>query len=109
MNASVKSTFAWEPLTPRGVAAFAQARLGRLLLVQFIVAVLTAIAVDCFLDTGCFPTIATAIKQLPDHGEIRATRLNWHGESPELLAEGGFLAFDVDLEHAGQIHSPAQM
>ncbi|MGD0744360.1 MAG: hypothetical protein ABSA45_04310 [Verrucomicrobiota bacterium] len=109
MSASVDSAFAWEPLTPRGVAAFAHARPGRLLLVQFIVAVLTSAAVDCFLHMGCFPTITAAIKQLPDQGEIRAGRLNWHGESPALLAEGGFLAFDVDLEHAGQIHSPAQM
>jgi len=109
MTASGSSPTAWEPLTPRGVAAFARARLGRLLVVQFIVAVLAASAVDCFLDMGCFPTISAAVKQLPDQGEIRANRLNWHGESPMLLAEGGFLAFDVDLEHAGQIHSPAQV
>ena len=109
MSASARSTFAWEPLTPRGVAAFARARLGRLLVVQFIVAVLAAIAVDCFLDLGCFPTINAAIRQLPEQGDIRASRLNWHGESPVLLAEGGFLAFDVDLEHAGQIHSSAQV
>jgi hypothetical protein len=109
MSAPAKSAFAWEPLTPRGVAAFAHARLGRLLLVQFIVAILTAVAVDFFLDVSCFPTISAAIKQLPDQGEIRANRLNWHGESPVLLAEGGFLAFDVDLEHTGQIQSPAQV
>jgi len=109
MSAPSAPTFAWEPLTPRGVAAFARARLGRLLVVQFIVAVLAAIAVDCFLDMGCFPTIGAAIKQLPDQGEIRDSRLNWQGESPVLLAEGGFLAFDVDLEHAGQILSPAQV
>ncbi len=109
MSAPSKSTFAWEPLTPRGVAAFAHARTGRLLLVQFIVAMLAAIAVDWFLAYGCFPTISAAVKQLPEQGEIRASRLNWHGESPQLLAEGGFLAFDVDLEHTGQIHSPAQV
>jgi hypothetical protein len=109
MSGPSESTYAWEPLTPRGVAAFARARLSCLLLTQFIVALLVAIAVDCFLDLGCFPTISAAIKPLPDQGEIRATRLNWHSESPQLLAEGGFLAFDVDLEHTGQIHSPAQV
>ncbi len=91
------------------MAAFAHVRLGRLLVVQFIVAVLAAVAVDWFLAHGCFPTISTAIKQLPDQGEIRAGQLDWHGEAPVLLAEGGFLAFDVDLEHTGQIHSPAQV
>lgn len=109
MSAPSESIFAWEPLTPRGVAAFAHARFGRLLLVQFIVAVLTAIAVDGLLDMGCFPTITAAIKQLPEQGEIRSARLVWHGDSPQLLAEGGFLAFDVDLEHTGRVNSPAQV
>jgi len=107
MSAPSVSAYAWEPLTPRGVAAFARARLSRLLLVQGIVAVLAAIAVDCFLYLDCFPTISIAIKQMPDQGEIRSRQLNWHGDSPRLLAEGGFLAFDVDLKHAGQIHSSA--
>jgi len=109
MSAPSESTFAWEPLTPRGVAAFARARLSRLLLVQFIIALLTAISVDWLLHDGCFPTITAAIKQLPDRGEIRAAQLNWPGASPQLLAEGGFLAFDVDLEHTGELHSPAQV
>jgi len=109
MTASKSSPTAWEPLTPRGVAAFARARLGRLLLVQFIIAVLAAIAVDWYLAFDCFPTVNIAIKQLPDQGEIRAGRLNWHGDSPVLLAGGGFLAFDVDLEHTGQINSTAQV
>jgi len=109
MSAPAEPVFAWEPLTPRGVAAFARASLARLLLVQFIVAALAAIAVDWFLAFDCFPTITAAIKQLPDRGEIRAGRLDWHGNSPALLAGGGFLAFDVDLEHTGQISSPAQV
>jgi len=109
MSVPAKTTVAWEPLTPRGVAAFARARLGRLLVVQFVIAVLAAIAVDCFLDLDCFPTITAAIKQLPDQGEIRAGRLDWHGSWPQLAAEGNFLAFDVDLDHSGLIHSPAQV
>jgi hypothetical protein len=44
MSAPAESTVAWEPLTPRGVAAFARARLSRLLLVQFVVASLAAVA-----------------------------------------------------------------
>jgi len=109
MSAPAEPVFAWEPLTPRGVAAFARARLGRLLVVQFIVAVLAAIAVDCFLDMDCFPTITAAIKQLPDQGEIRAGRLDWRGSWPQLVAEGNFLAFDVDLDHSGLIRSTAQV
>jgi hypothetical protein len=107
MNVLTKSTFAWEPLTPRGVAAFARAKLSRLLLVQFIVALLAAAAVVWFLDDGCFPTVSAAIQSLPATGEIRSGKLDWHGGSPQLLAEGRFLAFDVDLDHSGQIHSTA--
>jgi len=103
------STFAWEPLTPRGVAAFARAKLGRLLLVQTIVALLAAASVVWFFDNGCFPTISAAIQKLPADGEIRAGKLDWHGDPAQMLAEGKFLAFDVDLDHSGQIHSTADV
>jgi hypothetical protein len=109
MSAPAEPTFAWEPLTPRGVAAFARAKLGRLLLVQFIVALLAAVSVVWFFDDGCFPTISAAIQKMPADGEIRSGRLDWHGDSPQLLAEGRFLAFDVDLNHSGQIHSTADL
>ncbi len=109
MNAPAGPTFAWEPLTPRGVAAFARAKSSRLLLVQFIIALLAASSVIWFFGDGCFPTISTAIKKLPAGGEIRSGRLDWHGDSPQLLAEGKFLAFDVDLNHSGQIHSTADV
>jgi hypothetical protein len=103
------STFAWEPLTPRGVAAFARAKLGRLLLVQTIVALLAAASVVCFFDDGCFPTISAAIQKLPADGDIRSGKLDWHGDPAQMLAEGKFLAFDVDLDHSGQIHSTADV
>ena len=103
------STFAWEPLTPRGVAAFARAKLSRLLLVQFIVALLAAAAVAWFFDDGCFPTISEAIQQLPADGEIHSGKLDWHGDPSQLLADGKFLAFDVDLNHSSQIHPTADV
>ena len=109
MNAGGKSIFAWEPFTPRGVAAFAHARLSRLLLVQIIVALIAAASVTWFLDDSVFPVIKTAIKNLPDQGEIRSGKLVWHGDSPKPLAEGRFLAFDVDLHHDGKINSTADL
>jgi hypothetical protein len=99
---------AWQPLTPCGVAAFARAPLRRLLLVQFIFALLAATAVVWFLRTAWFPTVREAIRQLPAKGEISSGRLNWFGDSPQLLAEGHFLAFVVDTNHTGSIRSPAQ-
>ena len=109
MSDAGNSTFAWEPLTPRGVAAFAHAPLGRLVLVQIIVALIAAASVTWFLDDSLFPVVKTAIQNLPDAGEIRSAKLDWRGDSPKLLAEGRVLAFDVDLEHGGQINSAADV
>jgi hypothetical protein len=100
---------AWQPLTPRGVAAFACAPAGRLLLVQFVFAVFAAAVVVWFLHAAWFPTIREAIEHLPGRGEIRSGTLNWPGDAPQSLAEGDFLAFAVDLDHRGGIRSPAHI
>lgn len=109
MSAPAASPFAWEPLTPHGVAAFARARLNRLLLVQIIIALLAASAVAWFLYEDCFRVISSAIQKLPDEGEFRSGKLDWHGSSPQLLADGRILAFDVDLNHSGQINPTADI
>jgi hypothetical protein len=109
VTAPAESPIAWEPLTPRGVAAFARARLSRLLLLQFVIASLAAAAVVWFLSDGCFPTVRAAIRNLPATGAIRSGRLDWPGHTPQLLAEGRFLAFIADPNHSGQIHSPADV
>lgn len=108
MNTFTEPKFAWEPITPRGVAAFARASFERLFVVQSIFALLATVAVVWVLANGFFPTVASAINQLPDKGEITGGRLKWPGDSPQLLAEGHFLAFSVDLKHSGQLRSPAQ-
>jgi hypothetical protein len=100
---------AWQPLTPRGVAAFARAPLMRLLLVQFIFALVAAIAVVWFLRTSWFPTIREAIENLPAQGEMKSGKLEWTADSPHLLGEGHFLAFVVDTNHTGLLRSPAQI
>jgi len=104
-----KPPLAWQPITPPGVAAFARASLGRLLLVQFLVALAAAGVLVWFLSAAWFPVIATAIRHLPATGEIRSARLGWHGESPTALAEGSFLALAVDLTHQGEARSPAHI
>jgi hypothetical protein len=99
-----KSSFAWEPLTPHGVATFARATTSRLFLVQFIFALFAAAVMAWFIYNSCFPVVWTAIQNLPATGEIRSARLNWPGDSPQQLAEGRFLALDVDLDHSDRIH-----
>lgn len=104
-----KKQSAWLPLTPRGVAAFAHATTGRLWLVQFIFAMLVAAVVGWWMQTALFPTISRAIWQLPNEGEIRSQRLDWRGQSPQLLADGGPLALTVDLEHSGNMRPLADV
>jgi hypothetical protein len=101
--------FAWEPLTPRGVAAFGHASLRRLLLVQFLFALWLAVAACYFVSHAWFPVVDAAIRQLPEQGEMRAEKLNWRGRSPEFLGDNRFLALIVDLPHSGQIRSPAHI
>src|ERR1019366_7129807 len=110
MNESVdQAECAWQPLTLRGVSAFAGAPLRRLLLVQFIVALVASASVAWFLHRAWFPTIGQAILQLPPLGELRSGRLDWQGPTPTRLAEGRFLAIVVDLDHAGEARSPAHV
>jgi len=88
---------AWQPLTPRGIAAFAGARIGRLLLVQFIVALLVAASVIWFLATTWFPAVREAIRQLPDTGFIENQRLDSPHASAAPLVENKFLDFVVNM------------
>jgi len=107
VSAFTEPAFAWEPITPRGVAAFARASFERLFVMQAVFALLAAAAVVWVLSDGIFPTMDAAIAQLPDTGEIHGGKLDWREDSPVLLAEGRILAFSVDLEHGGALRSPA--
>jgi hypothetical protein len=107
VSAFTEPTFAWEPVTPRGVAAFARASLERLVIVQAIFALIAAGAVGWLLSDGVFPTIDSAIAQLPETGSIHGGQLDWREDSPVILAESGILAVSVDVAHTGTLHSPA--
>jgi hypothetical protein len=106
---SEKSQLAWQPLTARGVAAFARASWRRLLTVQLAFALLASATVVWSLSHAWLPVCEQAIRQLPPRGEIRFGRLDWRGESPMRLADSPWLAFSVDLTHSGQERSPAHI
>lgn len=97
---------AWQPFTPRGVAAFAGATLTRLVLAQSIVAVIVAVALLWFLRIAWFPVITESIQHLPQTGVIRRGNLQYGAESPERLAANSRLGIAVDLggtRGAGQV------
>jgi hypothetical protein len=100
---------AWEPLTPQGVAAFARASFGRVLLVQLIVALLAAAVIGWFLHSAWFPVVRSAIQQLPDTGQISHGQLDWPGESPRQLAANQYLGLAVDLNHSGRLGREAHL
>lgn len=100
---------AWQPLTPVGVAAFATAPLGRLVLTQTIFAVAAAIAIVWFLRSAWCPPITDAIEKLPMDGSIRLGTLDWRGERSELLGENRFLGFLVNLDPDGEQRSFADL
>ena len=103
------NTAAWQPLTPRGVAAFAGASGRRLWLVQSLVASASAAVLLLILANHWFPGIRAAIRKLPERGRIYHGRLEWPDGSPQLLTDGTFLAISVDLDHSGGRRSPAHL
>jgi hypothetical protein len=107
VSALGEPSFAWEPLTPRGVAAFARASFERLFVVQSVFALIAAGAVAWLLSDGIFPVIDDAIEELPDAGSIHGGRLDWRDVSPVVLAEGKILSIGVDLNHEGQLRLPS--
>lgn len=100
---------AWQPLTFRGVAAFAEAKLGRLLLVQFVVALLTAGTIGWFLSIHWFPSVRKAIRQLPDTGAIRAGQLTTPLATAARLVETRYLSIAVDAKDSGVASSLADL
>lgn len=100
---------AWLPLTPSGVAAFARASFSRLWLVQIVSAMLVAGTVVWVLNARWFPVISAAVEHLPQTGAIRAGHLECSGDPVQPLAESRFIAFAIDLQHAGQARSPSQI
>lgn len=94
-------SIAWQPITPAGVAAFAGAGIGRLLLLQFIVAGLVAGSVLWFVTVNWFPIIVEAIARLPDQGLIQNQQLSTPLPSSQPLGENRFLAIVIDAAGVG--------
>src|SRR5262249_10534733 len=88
---------AWQPLTPRGVAAFSRASMGRLLFVQLVAASLVSGFGIWFLVAAWPPVLNEAIQQLPKTGLIKSGQLDLPRTSTEPLAENRFLALVMNV------------
>src|SRR5215472_2590095 len=106
---AARPQLAWQPLTFRGVAAFASASFGRLLLVQLVFAAIGAAIVVWFVHRSWFPMVGRAISELPAEAQIRGQRLTWNADEPRSLAENRFLSIAVDLKHEGKARTPSHV
>lgn len=87
---------ALQPFTPRGVARFAHARFSRLLLAEFLAALVVAAAVIWFCGSRFSPVITQSLQQLPDTAKVEAGKLS--DVESGLLANSKFLSLTIDLE-----------
>lgn len=90
-----KPPVAWQPFTPRGVAAFAFASYNRIFWIQTVFALGVAAAVVWSLLTNWAPVIRTAVRTLPDQGSIQQQRLHYPEAGPDVLAKNRYLGIDV--------------
>src|SRR5215204_977215 len=89
---------AWQPFTPRGIAAFAINPFGRLFLLQVIFALLAAGTVIWFLRTTWFLPVREAIRNLPATGALHSGQLEIGNFAPERFVTNQFLTFAIDVD-----------
>lgn len=105
-NAPDSTRNAWQPLTFGGVARFARAPIGRLWLVQSMLAVAAAATIVWFVSASWAPAIREGIGRLPNQGGIRSGLLEWPDAGITRLAEGRFLTI---LATPGAESNPGQV
>jgi hypothetical protein len=98
---------AWQPLTFGGVAAFAGARLGRLLAAELAAALLIAACAVWFLHRAYCPVILQAIQKMPDTARVAQGALQ--GVPNTLIAESKFLAIAASPQPGGDIGQGADL
>lgn len=96
LPAASRPPLAWQPFTPRGIAAFAHVAAGRLFAVQLIVAFAAALVALWFLSVNWFPMVRDAIEALPETGAIQDGQLRSPYAATEPLALNRFLAVVLD-------------
>lgn len=91
---------AWQPFTPRGIAAFGPASFGRLFAFQVLVALLAGGAVVWFLWTVWFPIARESIQNLTGEGKIAVGNLELPGHGMQRLVTNRFLTLAIDVDSA---------
>lgn len=87
-----------QPFTFGGVARFADAKIGRLLVVAFAFGIVSGVVVSWLAATRIAPVVDEAIAKLPSTGAIETGRLSWPEKSGRLLAANAFVSIEVSLD-----------
>jgi hypothetical protein len=106
---ALKKKFAWQPLTPSGLARFASVKPGRVLVVQFVFAVMACAVIMRIFYATWIPVMNKAVRELPMQGEIRNGRLAMENAAPRILAENRFFGLAIDPRHAGEARTAAHV
>jgi hypothetical protein len=106
-DGSSPPTAAWQPLTFGGVAAFASARLGRLLLLGLVSSAIFGGGLVWFLDRDYCPVVLQAIQKMPDSARVADGKLQ--GVPDNLISESKLLAIAVTSERAAEIGQGADV
>jgi len=104
---SSPASAAWQPLTFGGVAAFASARLGRLLLMGILTAATFGGVLVWFLQRDYCPVILLAIQKMPETARVAGGKLQ--GAPTRLISESKRLAIAVTEESAADIGQGADV
>lgn len=84
----------WQPLTPKGAAAFAGASFTRLYVVLLCFALATALAVVFFLARQCVPVINRLSGAMPEGAVLSMGEM--FGQEKPVTVSGPFLSIDID-------------
>lgn len=106
-DGSKPSAVAWQPLTFGGVATFASARAGRVLLVGLLAAVAFGICFVWLFQHDYSPIILQAIQQMPESAKVADGRLQ--GVPNTLISESKLLAIAVTPESSAEIGQDADI
>lgn len=97
------------PFTVRGVGRVAIAPIGRLFLIELVVALAITAVFGLFVNANWFSQITTAIGNLPGRGELNRGVFLWQGDSPVQLAGNKFIAFAIDPNHEADLGHEADL
>jgi len=104
-DGATPSPSAWQPFTFGGVAAFAAAGLGRLMLAELVTAILVGVSVVSSVQRDWSPVVLQVIQQMPETARIAGGQLS--GVDETVIAETKFFAIAVTPETSSPIGQSA--